>query len=106
MTASSWILLFDTLRDDGERAHGRERTDARGTSSSRSHSVRQPSSDKTAPFAAPLDPHLASRIRAGDTIAFRELFHACWTPLVEYALRHVHARDAAIDVVQDVFVSL
>jgi RNA polymerase sigma-70 factor (ECF subfamily) len=102
MAASHWVLLFDAVRE--------------GTSDDRPSHVRSEEIRPAPPHPAPspdmshggvlLDQELVSRIRAGDAAAFRSLFDATWTPLVEYAMRHVHVRETAIDVVQDVFARL
>lgn len=58
--------------------------------------------------AAP-DPTLASlatRLRGGDRDAFEEVFRQHYGRLADYAVRLVGSRDAAEDVVQEVFVTL
>lgn len=49
---------------------------------------------------------LAARVRAGDAEAFRALFDAHFGELLRHALRFVHAREQAEDVVHDVFLRL
>lgn len=57
--------------------------------------------DTTLPDAA-----LLARIRAGDQPAFGELFRVWYPRLADYAASLTGARDAAEDVVQEVFVAV
>ncbi len=52
------------------------------------------------------DAALAARIRSGDTAAFDTVFTLYAKPLAAFAWRFVESRDTAVDVVQDVFVTL
>jgi RNA polymerase sigma-70 factor (ECF subfamily) len=49
---------------------------------------------------------LVERLRAGDQAAFEAIFRAHYASLADYAKGLVHSRDAAEDVVQEVFVAL
>ncbi len=51
-------------------------------------------------------PGLATRLRAGDRDAFEEVFRRHYGRLADYAAGLVGSRDAAEDVVQEVFVTL
>ena len=46
------------------------------------------------------------RVRQGDHAAFEQLFKRFYASLADYALRFVESRDAAEDVVQEVFLKL
>ena len=46
------------------------------------------------------------RVRQGDEAAFEQLFKRFYSPLATYALGFVQSRDAAEDVVQEVFLKL
>jgi RNA polymerase sigma-70 factor (ECF subfamily) len=52
------------------------------------------------------DNALVARIREGDEAAFESVFHAHYAPLANQALRYVHSREAAEEVVQRVFCRL
>jgi len=52
------------------------------------------------------DPELVARLRAGDRDAFEVVFRGHFGRLADYASRMVGSRDAAEDVVQEVFVGL
>lgn len=54
----------------------------------------------------PGDAALLARLRAGDAQALDTLIERYWTPLFGYAVRRTGSRDAAADIVQDVFVRL
>jgi RNA polymerase sigma-70 factor (ECF subfamily) len=49
---------------------------------------------------------LIARLRTGDESAFRSLWEQYHVRLANFALRYLGSRDAAADVVQDVFVAL
>jgi RNA polymerase sigma-70 factor (ECF subfamily) len=53
-----------------------------------------------------LSAETVARIRAGDREAFEQLFRSWYPRLASYAHRLVASRDAAEDVVQDLFVAL
>jgi len=59
-----------------------------------------PESDRT-----PLELALARRVRAGDTDAFEALFTAYYEALLRYAFGYVKSRQAAEEMVQDVFLT-
>jgi len=64
--------------------------------------------------AAPLTPaerrqrdrDWVARARAGDELAFADIFNEYYAPLVRYAETLVHSRDAAFDIVSGVFQAL
>jgi RNA polymerase sigma-70 factor (ECF subfamily) len=49
---------------------------------------------------------LVARLRAADETAFREVWDQYHARLADFAFRYLRSRDAAADVVQDVFVAL
>ena len=53
-----------------------------------------------------LTPQSVAAVRAGDRGAFERLFRAAYERLADYALRIVANRDAAEDVVQEVFIAV
>ncbi|HKS04964.1 MAG TPA: RNA polymerase sigma-70 factor [Gemmatimonadaceae bacterium] len=53
-----------------------------------------------------LTPHTVAAVRGGDRGAFERLFRATYADLADYAARIVASRDAAEDVVQDVFIAV
>jgi RNA polymerase sigma-70 factor (ECF subfamily) len=52
------------------------------------------------------DRALAARIRSGDIAAFTTVFHLYYAVLVRFVARYLGSRDAAEDVVQDLFTRL
>lgn len=52
------------------------------------------------------DPELLSLLRAGDRIAFSEVYKRYWPLLFRHARKLLQADEGAQDVVQDVFISL
>jgi RNA polymerase sigma-70 factor (ECF subfamily) len=50
------------------------------------------------------DAELVTRIRAGDQAAFESVFHAYTRQLCAFAFRYVGSREAAAELVQDVFL--
>jgi RNA polymerase sigma factor (sigma-70 family) len=60
------------------------------------------------PSAPAAPPHASNHdaIRAGDRLAFRQLFDECWAGLTSYATSLVGDRAAADDFVQEAFVRL
>lgn len=52
------------------------------------------------------DDELMGRVQAGDTVAFRQLYDRYKVQLFMYCLRMVNDRDAAKDVLQDVFIRI
>lgn len=52
------------------------------------------------------DAALIERLKAGDEVAFRECYDAHYVPLWRYAFRLLGSRDAANDVVQEIFFSV
>lgn len=49
---------------------------------------------------------LVERIRAGDTNAFEDLFRTYYAPLASFACAHADSREAAEEIVQDLFLSI
>src|ERR1041385_6504848 len=47
---------------------------------------------------------VVARIRAGDRAAFEELFRSYYAPLASFAHAHLGSREAAEEIVQDVFL--
>lgn len=54
----------------------------------------------------PIGNECIAAIRNGDRIAFEQLFRAWYGRLADYAVRVVDSRDAAEDVVQNVFIAM
>lgn len=54
----------------------------------------------------PINEACVAQIRAGDRVAFEQLFRSWYGKLADYAVRITGSPDAAEDVVQTVFVSL
>ncbi len=50
-----------------------------------------------------VDAELVERVRSGDIKAFELLFRTHWQPLADFALQYVGSRDAAEDLVQEIF---
>ncbi|WP_185816948.1 RNA polymerase sigma-70 factor [Hymenobacter metallilatus] len=57
-------------------------------------------------YAARTDADLVRGLRENDNLAFAELYERYWPRLLDAAYRRLHSREAAEEVVQDVFVSL
>ncbi|MET4105115.1 RNA polymerase sigma-70 factor [Hymenobacter sp. UYP22] len=57
-------------------------------------------------YAARTDEALVQGLREHDNEAFAEIYERYWRRLLEAAYRRLHSREAAEEVVQDVFVSL
>lgn len=62
--------------------------------------------DDDAPAPNAVDAALLSRLRQADEQAFRDIWETYHERLATFALRYLHSRDAAADVVQDVFIAL
>ncbi|HXC25856.1 MAG TPA: hypothetical protein VNU46_08070, partial [Gemmatimonadaceae bacterium] len=52
------------------------------------------------------DRRLAARIRDGDVAAFTTVFHLYYAALVRFVAKLLESRDAAEDVVQELFTQL
>ena len=52
------------------------------------------------------DQTLVRRIRAGDVIAFEQLYRDYWNQLYNFAFRYVQSSEEAEDVVQEVFFAV
>jgi RNA polymerase sigma-70 factor (ECF subfamily) len=60
----------------------------------------------SAPLADASERALVERIRAGDSAAFEHLFRTYYAPLASFAHAHSDSRDAAEEIVQDLFLSI
>jgi RNA polymerase sigma-70 factor (ECF subfamily) len=56
--------------------------------------------------AAPVTPDLVAAVRGGDRVAFEQLFRSRYALLAGYAARLTGSRDAAEDIVQEVFIGV
>lgn len=63
-------------------------------------------SESVAPPLSSADAALIERLKMGDEVTFRECYDDHYVPLWRYAFRLLGSRDAANDVVQEVFFSL
>jgi RNA polymerase sigma-70 factor (ECF subfamily) len=58
------------------------------------------------PAAAASADDLVARLKAGDARAFDAIYHEFVGPLRVYAHRHVRSREAAVEIVHDVFLAV
>ncbi|GLC27142.1 RNA polymerase sigma-70 factor [Roseisolibacter agri] len=65
-----------------------------------------PSSDPHGPPTPPALADAVARARAGDEAAFAALFHAHYAALCSFAVRYVHERALAEELVQELFAAL
>jgi RNA polymerase sigma-70 factor (ECF subfamily) len=65
-----------------------------------------PESDAASTSLPSADAALIARLKSGDEVTFRECYDTHYVPLWRYAFRLLGSRDAANDVVQEVFFSL
>jgi RNA polymerase sigma-70 factor (ECF subfamily) len=57
-------------------------------------------------YAAQDDAALVQALRQGDTVAFAEIYERYWWPLFQLAARKLGSREAAEELVQDLFTTL
>lgn len=101
-------LWFGGRPDTADRSRGASHSGSGGASRARARESLKETAEAF-PALSPVDAQTAdqiARIRSGDTAAFDVMYSAYFERLWRFAYQYVRSREAAIDLVQDVFADV